>query len=174
MNKHGELTAQIAQSLKYDEFDVFYDHGEAGENVGEIVSTIKKEFQREDELSLLDIAIVEKGSRIAIALLEIEETCDNPKAMLGDIFSVLFGKHISFKGKELAIGKYTTLIAVGVSPADHEKKNKYLVKKVKKVKAALGTKNSRIGKVIIKTYADERDLSIQVPALLEMVIRGGV
>jgi hypothetical protein len=174
MSKHCELTAQVARSLIYDEFDVLFDHDTESEYTGEIVSTIKKKYQKEDELNQLDIAIVEKGSRIAIALLEIEETCDNPKAILGDIFSVLFGKHISFKGKELAIGKYTTLIAVGVSPADHEKKNKYLVKKVKKVKAALGTKNSRIGKVIIKTYADERDLSIQVPALLEMVIRGGV
>ena len=174
MSTHGELTAEIAQSLKYDEFDVLYYHDGAGDNVGEIVSTIKKEFQREDELSQLDIAIVEKGSRIAIALIGIEDTDDSPRAILGDIFGLLFGRHISFQGRELKIGKYTILIVVGLSKGDNEKRNKYLLKRVKKVRAALGTKNSRIGKVIIKTYADEKDLSIGVPALVEKVVRGGV
>ena len=38
MSKHGELTAEIGKSLKFDGYDVFYDHGTAGDNVGKIVS----------------------------------------------------------------------------------------------------------------------------------------
>jgi hypothetical protein len=174
MNKHSELTAGIAQSLKYDEFDVLYDHESEGEMVGKIVSTNKKEFFRDDEFSQLDIAVVHKGSKVAVALVEIEETNDRPKTILGGLFGVLYGKHILFKGTALKTGKFTTLIVVGVSKADHEKRNKYLLKRMKKVKAALDTKNSRIGKVVIKTYADVKDLSIEVPALLEKVVKGGV
>jgi hypothetical protein len=174
MTKHGELTAEIAQSLKFEEFDVFYDHETAGEFVGKIASTIKRKFRRGDELSQLDMAIVDKGSTVAIALIEIEETNDRPKAILGDLFGVLYGKHISFKGKELKIGKYTTLIVVGMSKADQDNRNQYFLKRIKKVKAALGTKNSRIGKVVIRTYADRKALSTEVPALLEKVVKGEV
>ena len=172
MDKHGQLTAEIAQSLKFEGFDVFYDHDIAGENVGKIVSAIKKEYHREDEFSQLDIAIVDKGSHVATALVEIEETNDRPKAILGDIFGVLYGKHILFKGTPLKIGKFTTLIVAGMSQADHEKRNKYLLKRIKKIKAVLGTKNSRIGRVMIKTYADEKELSVELPALLERVVKG--
>lgn len=172
MDKNGILTAEIAKSLKFEEFEVFYDHDIEGENVGKIVSTIKKKFQREDEFSQLDIAIVDKGSHVASALVQIEETNDSPKTLLGDVFGVLYGKHILFKGKALKIGKFTTLVVAGIGNAEHEKQNKYLLKRMKKIKAVLGTKNSRIGNVMIKTYADEKELSMELPRLLEKVVKG--
>jgi hypothetical protein len=172
LDKHGKLAAEIAQNLKYEAFDVLYDHEIEGVNVGRIVSTVKKEYIRDDEFSQLDIAIVDKGSHVAIALVQLEETNDRPETLLGDIFGVLYGKHILFKGTALKIGKFTTLIVAGTSKADHEKRNTYLLKRMKKIKAVLGTKNSRIGNVMIKTYADEKELSIELPRLLEKVVKG--
>jgi hypothetical protein len=172
MGKHGELTTEIGKSLKFKGYDVFYDHGTASENVGRIVSTIEKEYGREDELSQLDIAIVERISDNVVALIEIEETADRPKTFLGDILGVLFGEHISFKGKELRIGDFTTLIVVGLSKAHHGKRNQYILDKVKKVKATLGTKNSAIGRVVIETFSDEMELSTRLPSMLDRAFKG--
>ncbi len=101
MSKHGELTAEIGAKLTFDGYDIFYDHGTSSENVGKIVSTLKKEYGRDDELSQLDIAVVEQDSDKAVLLVEIEETSDRPKTFLGDIFGVLFGNHIYFRRREL-------------------------------------------------------------------------
>jgi len=96
MSKHGEITADIGKSLKYEGYDIFYDHGTSSKNVGKIVSTLEKDYDREDELSQLDIAIVEQNSDKVAVLVKIEETSDRPKTLLGDIFGILLGKHIFY------------------------------------------------------------------------------
>jgi hypothetical protein len=173
MSKHGETTAEIGKNLKFEGYDIFYDHGVAGEYVGQIVSTIEKKYLRKDELSQLDIAIVEKNSDRAIALIEIEETNDRPKALLGDILGVLMGEYIYFRRKQkISVNKHTALIVVGKSKVSDEKRNKYLRKKVMKMKSSLSTGNSKIGKVVIKTFADEKELSTLLLSLLDRAFKG--
>jgi hypothetical protein len=167
MSKHGEITAEIGKSLKFEGYDIFYDHGTSSKNVGKIVSTLEKEYHRGDELSQLDIAIVEQNSDKVAVLVEIEETSDRPKTFLGDIFGVLFGEHICFKGKELKVGEFTTLIVVGVSKTNHKDRNEHILDQVNKVKANLGTLNARIGKVAIEIYANERKMKADLPCLLD-------
>ena len=167
---HGKFTAEIARNLKFDGFQVYYDHDAASENVGKIVSAISEKYGRGDELSQLDIAIVEEESSNAIVLVEIEETSDRPKNFLGDIFGVLLGNSVSFKGNKLNIGGFTTLILAGVSKADHDKRNEFIQASAKNI--AISTPNAEIGNILIKTYKDERDLLDQLPPLLEKIIRG--
>jgi endonuclease-3 len=174
-NKPGELTAEIGKNLSIEGYDVFYDHGVPGENVGNIVSTLEEKYRREDELSQLDIAIVEKNSdpkdRVVV-LVEIEETNDRPKTILSDIFGVLFGEHVYFKRNKLQIGEFTTLIVVGISQVGHEVRNQKIQDLVNKLIGKLETQNARIGKVVIKTYRNEDDLSGELPALLKRVVMG--
>ena len=170
MSKHGELTAEIGGKLKLDGYDVFYDHGISSENVGKIVSTLKKDYGRDDELSQLDIAVVEQESGKAVLLVEIEETSDRPKTFLGDIFGVLFGKHIYFKRRELQVGKFTTLLVVGISKADHPDRNQHIEDNANKIKLSLGTQNSKIGKLKIETYRNEQDMHSELPAVLEKIV----
>jgi hypothetical protein len=159
MAKRGELTAEIGKSLKFEEYDVYYDHGVAGDHVGRIVSTLEEKYLRRDELSQMDIAIVGKDSGKALVLIEIEETNDSPKALLGDAFGVLMGDYIFFHRKqEFTVNKHTALIVLGKSKISDEKRNKFLRKKVMKVKSKLSTNNSKIGKVVIKSFADEKEL----------------
>jgi len=172
VSKHGELTAEIGEKLKFDGFDVFYDHGPSGENVGKIVSTLKNDYGREDELSQLDIAVVEQDSDKAVLLVEIEETSDRPKIFLGDIFGVLFGNHVYFKKRELRVGNFTTLLVVGISKNEHTARNEHIEKYANKIKGSLGTSNSEIGKIVIKIYRDEEDMLEKLPALLGMAING--
>ena len=172
---HGKFTAEIARSLKIDGFKVYYDHDVASENVGKIVSAISEKYGRGDELSQLDIAIVEEKSNNAIALVEIEETNDRPKTLLGDIFGVLFGNYVGFKGKKrirkkLNIGRSTTLILVGVSKTDHVTRNKYIQEKIKQMR--ISALNAEIGDVLIKTYRSADDLLAEFPSLLKQVVRG--
>jgi hypothetical protein len=167
---HGKFTAEIARNLKFDDFIVYYDHDVPGENVGKIVSAISEKFGRGDELSQLDMAIVEKESGNAIVLVEIEETNDRPKNFLGDIFGVLLGNYVSFKGKKLNIGGFTTLILAGVSKVDHDIRNEYVQEKVKDTR--IFTLNAEIGNVLIKTYKSTDELLAQFPSLLGQVVRG--
>ena len=173
MSIHGEITAEIGRNLKFEGYDIFYDHGTFSKNVGKIVSALVKDFEREDELSQLDIAIVEQNSDKVVALIEIEETSDRPKLILGDIFGVLFGEHIFFKGIALRVGDFTTLVVAGVSKTNHKERNQYIQDQIIKVKASLDTLNSKIGKVVIKTYTDEKELGALLPsALRETMMKG--
>jgi hypothetical protein len=169
VKSHGRLTAETAKHLqdflKDKGYDVLYDHGDlSNKNVGTIVSWYGdgKKPERETELSQLDLAIVEPSSNKVIALIEIEETNKSPKTYLGDIFGTLMGDQIYFREKPLFVGRWTTLMIVGFSKEPHVKRNQHILAKVERIKPALSSKNSSIGKVIIKTFSDEAKL----PALL--------
>jgi hypothetical protein len=171
-NKRGEITAKIVGNLQFEGYNVLSDHGTAGEYVGKIVSTLEKDYIRKDELSQLDVAIVEKNSDKVVVLVEIEETSDRPKTILGDIFSVLLGEYICFKGKDLRIGDFTTLIVVGVYKTDHKERNQNILELANKAKASLGTQNARIGKIVIETYRDAEEMSAWLPSLVERAVKG--
>jgi hypothetical protein len=169
-NSRGKFTAKIARGLKYEGFDVYYDHDVPSENVGKIVSATSEEFGRSDELSQLDIAIVEKESKNAAVLVEIEETHDRPKNLLGDIFGVLLGNHVSFKGKKLNVGSFTTLILAGVSKTDHGTRNDHIQEKVQNI--SISTENAEIGNILIKSYKDKDELIAELPSLLDKIVKG--
>ena len=173
---HGQLTAKIAEEItpywKKMGYDVLSDHGISSENVGKIVSVIKKPYHKEDELSQLDIAIVKQGSNQVAVLIEIEETTDKPKTYLGDIFGVLLGEYICFKRKEIKVGYFTTLIVIGINKTNHETRNNYIRDKATRVKTNLGTQNAKIGNILIKTYTDGGELVTQLPSVLDEAIKG--
>jgi hypothetical protein len=169
--KRGEITAKIVDNLQFEGYNVFSDHGTTSEYAGKIVSTLEKDYSRKDELSQLDIAIVEQNSGKVVVLVEIEETSDRPKTILGDIFSVLLGEYICFNGKDLNIGDFTTLIVAGVYKTDHEERNQNILDLTNKAKASLGTQNARIGKIVIKTYQDAEEMSAWLPSLVERAVK---
>lgn len=149
---HGKLTVEIAQHLqdflKDKGYAVLYDHGDSSnKNVGTIVSWYGdgKKPERETELSQLDLAIIEIGSSKVVALIEIEETNERPKTLLGDIFCTLVGDQINFRDESLLVGRWTTLLIVGFSKEPHVKRNQHILAKVERIKPALSSKNSSIG-----------------------------
>jgi hypothetical protein len=175
MKLHGELTTKIARKISQGwekrGYTVLYDHDPSNGKIGKIVSVIKNKYRREDELSQIDIAVVEKSSDKVFALIEIEETNDRPKTFLSDIFGVLFGEYICFKRKELQVKDFTTLIVVGVNKTNHNDRNKHILDRVNRVKTSLGTQNAKIREVIIKTYTDEKELMMQLPLELNQAFK---
>jgi hypothetical protein len=154
----GQMTAKVAETLsKYYEskgYNVLCDHGPKKENVGTIVSWFGGEYNRETELSQIDIAIVEKASDRAYVLIEIEETNDKPKLLLGNAFGILLGNKITFRGKPILVGDFTTLLIFGICNPPHTKRNEYLRDQVEIIKLHLSTPNSKIGNIVIETFID--------------------
>ncbi len=174
---HGQITVKAAETLcGYYEtkgYGVFYDHDSTKENVGKIVSWFGEKYSRESELSQLDIAIVEKGSDKALALIEIEETNDTPKTFMGDLFGILLGDHISFRGeRQFSLGEYTTLIVLGKSKVSHKKRNEYLREQGMKIKSSLSTANSAIGNIVVDTFANEKGLYTLLSSVLDSAFKG--
>jgi hypothetical protein len=175
---HGKMTVKAAETLLgyYEKrYDVFYDHDSTKEIVGKIVSWFGDKYNRESELSQLDIAIIEKGSDKALALIEIEETSDSPKTFLGNVLGVLLGDRISFRGeRNFSVGKYTTLIVLGKSKVMHKKRNEHLREQGMKIKSSLSTANSAIGNIVIDTFADEKGLYALLSSVLDDAFKGEV
>ncbi|MFZ6030094.1 MAG: hypothetical protein ACOYYS_20455 [Chloroflexota bacterium] len=178
MKKHGELTARIAKKLFAElesrGYDVLYDHGATNDgNVGKIVSWFGSKYQRGAELSQLDIAIVEKNSGKIFALIEIEETTDNPKKILSDVLGTLLGEHIRFAGnRELTIDSNTMLIILGQSKKRHQERNQYIQAQAMKVKSSSATASSKLKTVFVDSFADEDELAKLLPSVLDRAFRG--
>jgi hypothetical protein len=174
---YRRITVKAAETLSgYYEakgYGVFYDHDSTKENTGKIVSWFGDRHSRETELSHLDIAILEKGSDKALVLMKIEETNDDPKTFLGDLFGVLLGDHISFRGeRNFAMGEYTTLIVLGKSKVLHRSRSEHLREESMKIKSGLHTANAAIGKIVIDTFADEKGLYALLSSVVDRALRG--
>jgi hypothetical protein len=172
----GQITIKAAETLSgyyaTRGYDVLYDHGSTKDHIGKIASRFGDTQGRDMELSQPDIAIVEKGSNQVFALLEIEEANDDPKTLIGDLFGILLGDHISFRGeRELTVGGHTSLIVLGKSMAPHRKRNEYLRDQAMNIKSGLSTGNSVIGNIVIETFADERGLYALLSTLLGKVLK---
>lgn len=174
----GQLTAKMARKISpyWEEhgYSVLYDHDPSSENVRKIVSSFGEQaYGRKTQLSHVDIAIVEKSSDRVFALIEIEETTDKPRTFLGDVFGVLMGDHISFgKKRPLSVDEHTSLFVFVKTKVSRQERNKYLVEKVMNIKSGLSTGNSVIGWVDIKTFRDEKGLSVLLPFVLDRALIG--
>ncbi len=173
MKSHGALTSEIGARLERDfkDYDVYYDHGERAEHVGKIVSSFGPKPARGTELGQLDIAVVERSTREVLALIEIEETNDEPKTILGDVFGALMGDQITFHGEPLAVGDWTTLIVMGQGDESHQKRNDFLARNVNGCQLSLSTANKWIREVVIESFADESKLEIRLKELVEGALK---
>jgi hypothetical protein len=163
-NRHGLLTAKVAREIspywKKLGYQVLYDHDPASETVGKVVSSFGHlPYDRNTQLSHIDIAIIEKGRDgrdRAFALIEIEETTDKPKVLLGDVFGILTGEFISIRSDDrVKVDKQTILIVMAKSKFAHQQRNRYLLDKIVTAKKYLHTSNSAIEKILIKIFHDE-------------------
>jgi hypothetical protein len=178
MSADGQLTSAVAKSIKKElnekGYDVYYDHKKEDEFTGTIAVSIKEMLGREKEISQLDIAVVERDSNKVIALIEIEETTDNPKKLIGDIFAVLMGNSIYRpRGEKMDVREWTTLIIIGKG-SGHEDRNRHILKMANNAKSTLGTKNSRIGNIVIEPVSPNDDLvKVLMKQINEAIYRNG-
>ena len=107
----------MAKKVAPQGYDVLFDHGQAGQDdparLGRIASWFGEAYCAGARLALVDIAVVERGSDRAVALIEVEESAAPPKVLLGDVLATLLGERITFRGqRQLQVGEWTTLIVL--------------------------------------------------------------
>jgi len=166
---NGALTVKVAKTLK-EKFrerglDVLHDHGQKGGDLdntpGKLRSWFGSDSTRETALADLDLAVVsrdpnEAKKAKAYALVEIEETPPQPKVILGDIFATLLGDGITFQGKRLCVGSWTTFIVLARNEHDsHQRRMTYLEQQANQLKTHLSSKsNASIGRIILDSFKE--------------------
>lgn len=175
----GQLTREAAlsieKSLRERGYDIYYDHGGIKNTfMGKIVSSLKEEYRRGEELAQLDITVVKRGTKEVVALIEIEETNDKPKTLLGDVFGTLMGNFISVPVVgSVKVGKHTSLIIIARGE-NHKDRNRHIVEKTMVIKSTLGTGNSELGNIVIKSFANAEELGSVTRDAIEEAIQRSV
>ena len=169
MSSAGEVTAAIAEDLAKElgpkGYDVFHDHGPITQNLRRILSWFGPKASRENRLSMPDIAVVEQRTGSVRVLVELEETKDQPKTLLGDAFGLLMGEHVACRREpDLQIGSWTTLIVMG--KGKHEKRDAFLTKHVNACRSTLETPNAKIGNVVLSSFGAAEDLERELRAAI--------
>jgi len=162
--KHGKITADLGDLLsrsndleKLNYFAV-YDHGKGGEDsVGVTYAYLGDHAKMDNRLSEIDIAIIEKKSNKAILLIEIEESGDNPKKIIGAAMATLLADGLSLKsGQKLAIGSPTTLMVLAKGEGDeHKKRIQTIETRMKQLISIEGfNKEMKIEMINLELYQD--------------------
>lgn len=108
-----------------------------------------------------------------MALIEIEETTDKPKVLLGDALATLLGSQVAFQGKQhWQVGSWTTLIVLAKrETAASKERIDFLQAQVTQLKIQLTTPNANVGRVIMAGYVDEAELANILHTEIQAAIR---
>ncbi len=140
---------------------ILHDHDLTG---GMIVSWFgKSPYGQNTQLNDIDIAIVEKTSERILALIEIEETTDKPKTLLGDVFGILTGQYVSYGNEHpLIVDEHSGLFVFGFvaekSRLAHEDRFSYLREQIKRVNFNDKTGNAKVENIEIKAFSSAEEL----------------
>jgi len=107
----------------------------------------------------------------ALALIEIEETNDNPKKVIGDVFGVLLGDKVTFKGTDFHVGPWTTLIVLGKGPVGRRERNGLITGAAQTAQAGMQSRNHAVGEIVVESIADMAELPARLRELVEVVLR---
>jgi hypothetical protein len=164
MQKHGIFTAHLGSSLRSELSDknyiVHYDHGPSGTpGIGAISAYYGKEKHRETKLADLDIAILNPDKQV-ILLIEIEESDDRPKTILGDAMAVLMADGIDCKDGPLEkIGEWTTLLIISKGSGEkHEQRRRVIEERLDTIRSGAQPGKIRLGAVKVRLFEEESEL----------------
>lgn len=163
----GRLTAQaahrLAERLQGEPLAVLYGHGKpidtAREKVGQVVSWFGPQHTLESELAYIDVAVVSSTAQQALALIEVEESPAPPKLVIGDALAALLGDAVSFRGRSLAVGPWTTLaVLVRGGGQAHATRLAYLADQLKRLQSSLTTHNAAMGRIVVEEWRTPAEL----------------
>jgi hypothetical protein len=115
---------------------------------------------------------VEKDTERVIVLVEIEESDDRPKTLLGDVFATMMADNIRFKEKKFAVGLWTTLIIKAKRAKFEIERVSRLQEKIDQLLSHLRTEQGWIGKVLLETYSDGDELIKNMTSEIDGLIEG--
>ena len=129
------LTKLEAEPKRYEDFKVYYDHGDSTRSEVCAPTTYTGErYGRNATLSQVDI-VVTKGRNVILGI-EIEESTGNPKTVLGDVFGIALADKMRIQDNVYSVENITVIIAVtddgeGSRSVKCERLERHLTKYVK-------------------------------------------
>jgi hypothetical protein len=118
-SKHGRLTGEfglwlthyLQKNRRYQNLAIFYDHGDKQkhQNVAAIKGFCGENVTKANKLADVDVIVVNENNE-AIILIEREESKVRPKALLGDVFALLYSDRF-------AVARNQQQLYFDVSPA---------------------------------------------------------
>ena len=130
--KDGYHTGQLGKWLK-EKFDnefalypykPYYDHGDpSSPNVVAVKALFGESVNNQTRLADIDLLVATLDNR-AVLLVEIEESGNEPKKLLGDVFALLFCDRIAIgqgKQKYFTLSQETQIIIAGKANTDGKK-----------------------------------------------------
>lgn len=131
--KQGVKTAQIAEKLtrklkanseRYSDVSLYYDHGESDKKeVCQPTAYMGKRYGSDATLGGADIVLVKDGR--VFCVIEVEESQTRPKAILGDIFSLVLSERMRIQEISYPIRDAVLIVAM-IVPDKGMQENKYL------------------------------------------------
>jgi hypothetical protein len=176
--KHGEITAALGKELNNSGelaklgYAVIYDHGKGGEDeVGVNSAWVGEEMKRDNRLAEIDIVVYTMQGHKARLLIEIEESGDNPKKIIGAAMATLFGEKISSSGQEdLQIGQWTTLLVLAKGEGDaHLERTRLIEERINDLLRGEGINKLKIGTVKLVLFQHEDDLKPMIIQLMKFL-----
>lgn len=166
---HGKMTVALGSDLLGElwgkGYAVYYDHGKGGdEGVGVTSSWIGGEKKRDNRLAEIDIAITRREENKAILLVEIEESGDNPKKIIGAAIAILLGDNVSPSGQPaLNTGSWTTLLVLAKGEGTpHESRTREIETRITQLFGVAGNNRLRIGRINLELFQDQRELKSKI------------
>ena len=160
-------------------FQLCYDHGAAPDAQQIVVwygDTYAPPF-RLQKLAHLDIAVIQRKSSRVLALIEIEDTTDNTKTLVGDLMVTLLGSGIAIgQQAHWSLGSWTALIVFAhiATPARqqaYQRRFDYLQAEVSHLLPHIGTNNAQIGRVILDSFVTQTELDDKLQRYLHEIIQ---
>lgn len=173
---------QLRHSLEQSDFQLFYDHGAADDAMAIVVWYGDQYTQplRPKQLAHLDLAVFHDKSLRVVALIEIEDTTDNPKTLLGDLIATLLGSGIAIGSQtQWTIGPWTTLMVFAHvdNPArqrEYQGRLDYLQARISHLQPHIGTNNAGIGCVILDSFVTQLELDDKLQHYVRTAIGAGI
>jgi hypothetical protein len=179
---HGKVTSQLAgvlhEWLSPQGYEVLHDHrqdeNDPEDRLGKLRSWYGPDYNFNAILTDLDMAVVARGGNKVFVLVEIEETTDKPKVILGDVLATLLGRGIKFQGKrELEVGEWTTLVVMARSShQSNPDRVRHLSEQLQQIKSGLSTPNAVIGRIVVDTFDAESQLECKLKEQIQQALQG--
>jgi len=174
--KHDEITTAIGSELsKSDElaklgYSVIFDHGKEGDKKADVTTSwIGNGTEKDNRLSKIDIAIFEKHVDKPVLLIEIEESGDSPKKIIGAVMATLLADGISSTLQpNYPIGKWTTLLVLAKGEGEtHQKRIRSLEARINQLAGGDNINRMKIGTIRLMLFQTPDDLKKTIMELLK-------
>jgi hypothetical protein len=171
----------LRQIVTQSELQLFYDHGDTTDATAIVIwyGEQYKQLFRPKQLAQLDMVVIQRKSLHVVALIEIEDTTDNPKTLIGDLMTTLLGSGIAIGAQtHWAIGPWTTLMVFAhvdnpARQAAYQGRIDYLQAQIGQLLPHIETNNARIGRVILDSFVTQTELDAKLQRYLTEAMGGG-